>query len=275
MRLQITWMSAWFCLVGCGGNTVEQVTVCEEGRVLEDGKCVADHGGSDSGGADGSGGDGASVGGEFSVGGSGSAEGGAGGAEDTTPPELENATPLPWRDNWLEADDNPFGIEGWVWMDTDCSSVTDEELECADVDESLLGPGAYGWSVTPDQICIKGVIEPIVDWSQQWGADLGFNFTPNGEPFDASELKGFAFDLSGTAPEEIGVVLSSPADDGDRRKQFPVSTQDGFILFDEALDGGTDPFDSSELLGLAFVAIGKAGEPTPYDFCLSNLRVLE
>ena len=57
---------------------------------------------------------------------------------------------------------------------------------------------------------LKGTLEAITDWTFQWGADMGFGLTADHSPYDASAIKGFAFDITGTAPSTVKIVVEMP-----------------------------------------------------------------
>jgi hypothetical protein len=193
---------------------------------------------------------------------------------------------LTWEANgWIDGTQNPEGIQGWWWFVDDCNDAG--ELPCLERDAELSGPdGADGWSTTADTICVRGTVEPVTDFSKQWGGVFGFNLsaTLGGDlgPYDASAYKGFAVDITGDAPAVVDILLEV-IDMGARyRRGFEIPIQDATVAFSGAeapiQDGPVAdrvPIDTSQLAALSFVILPNGDEPNPFDFCVGNIRVLE
>ena len=153
----------------------------------------------------------------------------------TTP--IANATPITWTSGgWISGKTNPFGIEGWWWADNDCKQATAANLPCDEPESDInRARGAHGWSISSEQACVKGTLEAITDWTFQWGADMGFGSPPTTVRYDASAIKGFAFDITGTAPSTVkmssrcptsrtSTIARSPCRRWTHARSFPVLT---------------------------------------------------
>ena len=158
-------------------------------------------------------------------------------------------------------------------------------LPCDEPDPTLVGPGgAHGWSISSEQACLKGTLEAITDWTFQWGADMGFGLTADHSPYDASAIKGFAFDITGTAPSTVKIVVEMPNQKNQYFHEVAVPSVDARAVFTgpEAIaqspeTTGVDkvPFDPTHLTNVFFVPGAMMGTPIPYDFCVRNVRVLQ
>jgi hypothetical protein len=270
-------------LVACGAST--SGAKCGEGTKEVNSKCVVDGagGGTGDGGTDGvnggveeNGAGGSSDAGGAPAGGGGDIEGGAGGEPVDIGPTGE---PLKWGDGgYISASENQEGIRGWWWFIDDCADTGD--LPCLERDESLTGPdGKSGWSTTGDTVCVKGTIETISDFTKQWGGVFGFSFAlPDGTmvPYDASDYRGFAFDVTGTSPEKTQVMIEAQSSVYYKR-EIAIPTQNAVVTFEgseapKQEPGDPVPLDPTQLVSISFVILPITG---PLDFCVGNIRVLE
>jgi hypothetical protein len=225
------------------------------------------------------------------------------------------ATPLSWNDaGVVTASSNPFGIRGqWALFD-DCATVNEQIVAgllvcpadsptpgcCTSRDPALFsevpdqgaGISVTGTSEdTPGKVCFKGATARIIadtsgrlayDW--QWGFNGGLPLA-EWDAFDATRdfvggpIVGFRVTLDGPATNvpvnvtvrtpsgvEYGVNVSLPAD--------PVT-----LLFAEATaaDWVVDPppLDPSQVDELIFSIESDVNGATPFDFCVSDVQVLQ
>jgi hypothetical protein len=265
------------CAAACGGTT--NGATCGPGTTLVNGQCVVASGGA-----------GAGVGGSGSEPEAGTAGGEPGGTDavDSGPVSVAGGMPITWNSGgWISGKENPFGIEGWWWADNDCKQATAANLPCDEPDTTLTGPGgSVGWSISSEEACLKGTMEAVTDWSFQWGADMGFGLTADSKTaaYDASALKGFAFDITGTAPSTIKIVVEMPNIKIKHFHEVAVPSTDALAVFtgpDAVAQGpsvaGVDKvaFDPKQLTNVFFVPGAMMGNRVPYDFCVRNVRVLQ
>lgn len=199
----------------------------------------------------------------------------------------------------ITANDNDYGIQGSWFFETDCVDATPRTLPCTVPDPALAGPDAQlGWSVTAEKVCAKGIASQVINdpmtgmpaYQVQWGARLGFELNGTGaavrQPYDAIArgIRGFTFDI---------VTQSTPPQPADLRVSFvatPTTADPHFVtallptanrtfLFSDALQGSwvTAPvsLDMTELTAITFQIYTNATAPKPFDFCISNVRVVE
>jgi hypothetical protein len=234
---------------------------------------------------------GTSAGGSAGMGGNaGESEGGeAGAAGDDT---------LTWDiGGYIAANANSFGIRGSWFFETDCADATPKGLPCTTPDPSLSGPDFLpGWSLTKEQVCVKGTAPQVINdpmtgmpaYLEQWGARLGFELNSSGAgrgAFDAEAqgIKGFGFDIITTTlpplPADVRVNVHATNNDGEEHFVTAALPRASFmLLFDDALQGTwvTAPvlLDTTELTAVSFQIYTSLVAAKPFDFCVSNVRVI-
>jgi hypothetical protein len=218
----------------------------------------------------------------------GSAGGGLGGGAGNA--GTQPGTALAWSaEGFVARDSNPFFIEGPFYSYSDCEPPSG--LPCTTPDPSLTGAdGKPGWSVDATRACLKGTAVQVQNsmFAAQWGAGLALDLaSPGGVPgapatkgtFDlaSAKIRGFSVDITGTAPARIRINLTMPgvADSSYVDAVVPGTTT--FAIAD-AKQGtwveAKNPLDPTRLEALQFQVFTTAGGATPYDFCVSAIRVL-
>jgi hypothetical protein len=174
---------------------------------------------------------------------------------------------------------------------------------CTAWSPSLVGPAPAskaGYSVSAAvqsqssaRVCLKGVatqvltgVDGLPSYIPQWGAGLGLPLNDS-LPFDASRafaggpIVGFSFDLEGpTSATAIRVGVHAQNAGNDLYfADLPVPTS-GVTVMLSALHQGSwvavpVPLDPSALTQLDFQVFTTTGAPTPFDFCVTNLSVLQ
>lgn len=222
-----------------------------------------------------------------SVGGSASGASGSGGASGTSP---QVGRSLVWdQDGFVAPDGNPFGIQGPFYAYSDCDPPSG--LPCTKPDAALTGAdGKAGWSVDAAHVCLKGTAVQVESamFAAQWGAGLALDLnSKGGEPgtpavkgtFDLAlaGIRGFAVDISGTAPARIRINLTMP---GLVDSNFVDAKVPGTTTFklSEAKQGTwvtqKVPLDATKVEALQFQVFTNAATPTPFDFCIDAIRAL-
>ena len=227
------------------------------------------------------------IGGSSGMSGSGGAMAGSGG---TPAPSVPQGTALTWNEEgFVASDTNPFRIQGPFYAYSDC--VPASGLPCTAPDAALLGPdGKPGWSVNSAEACIKGTAVKVEDsmFAAQWGAGLALDLnSKGGEPGMPAEkatldlpsagIQGFSVDIRGTAPARIRINLTMP---GVADSSFVDASIPGTTTFSIAqLKQGSwvkekTPLDPSKIEALQFQVFTTAASPTPFDFCVTAIRVI-
>lgn|GEM_PF-4446325 len=210
--------------------------------------------------------------------------GGTGGAV------VSPGTALGWGvDGFVAGDTNPYAIEGPFYSYSDCDPPSG--LPCSMPDPALTGADAKpGWSVDAGKVCLKGTAVQVQDsmFAAQWGAGLALDLNSKGGELGApavkgtfdlvqAGIKGFSVDITGTAPARIRINLTMP---GVPDSSFVDAKVPGTTTFNVAdAKQGTwvtskTPLDPSKIEALQFQVFTTAASPTPYDFCVTAIRVV-
>ena len=221
------------------------------------------------------------------------AGGSAGGATNGTGGGGAVAAPgtaLSWGgDGFVAGDSNPYAIEGPFYSYSDCDPPSG--LPCSMPDATITGADAKpGWSVAAGKVCLKGTAVKVENamFAAQWGAGLALDLnSKGGEPgapaakgtFDLvhAGVKGFSVDITGTAPANIRINLTMP---GVPDSSFVDAKVPGTTTFNvgDAKQGtwvkSKTPLDPSKVEALQFQVFTTAASPTPYDFCVTAIRVV-
>ncbi|MDF3070511.1 MAG: hypothetical protein K0R38_6112 [Polyangiaceae bacterium] len=216
----------------------------------------------------------------------GGASGAAGVGGSATPP----GTALSWTaEGFVAKDSNPFQIEGPFYAYSDCEPPSG--LPCTAPDTTITGAdGKPGWSVDGTRACIKGTAVQVKEmmFAAQWGAGLALDLaSPGGEPgapamknaFDLTKAKirGFSVDIAGNAPARIRInlTMNGVADSSFVDALVPGTTT--FAVTDVKQGSWVatkTPLDPTRVEALQFQVFTGAGSSTPYDFCVTAIRVI-
>jgi hypothetical protein len=239
--------------------------------------------------------------------------GGMAGAPASNDPYV--ATLLSWIDLGLvTSNSNPFGIHGqWSWID-DCESVKgqiDAGLLvcpvdspnpgcCASRDPTLFSPlpdQGSGMSIVgtregaPGKVCFKGTtahiltnVSGMVAYDWQWGFNGGLPLA-DWEAFDASRefvggrIIGFRMTVDGPATDVPLSITFGTTTNIDYGASVSVPAGPVTLLFADAkaADWVVDPppLDVSLIYEIIFHIGGNTEAATPFDFCVSDLQVLQ
>jgi len=212
----------------------------------------------------------------------GDSSGGGGG-------DLPPGVPLTPTNGWVDGASNTLGIQGAMFAFSDMVS----------------GMGLVS-DLTADHACIKGTaakvdlkctpVAPATDcYGQFWGAALGLNLkqpidmtTMMGgapAPFDASALKGFAFDITGmTIPSPAAFRFKVEDAKGEFCTPATKAVKLGPNVFNFSdliaecwapkATAATAETAKADLLKISWQVVTNSGGTVPFDFCVSNVRAL-
>jgi hypothetical protein len=210
-----------------------------------------------------------------------SAGGSAGGAS------LPEGVPLTSADGWVDMASNTLGVQGAMF------SFADDASKMGLV-EDFIGPDACikGTAAKVDLKCTP--VAPAVDcYGQFWGAAIGLNLnqaidpvTLQGSvtpmPFDASALKGFAFEITGTAvPTSLRFKVENASGEYCNPAKKPILAGANTILFSDLMTecwkvGGMSAEGAkSSLVKIAWQVVTNSSAAIPFDYCVSNVRALQ
>jgi hypothetical protein len=180
----------------------------------------------------------------------------------------------------------------------DCQSAGHTEAGQCSVIETPVGM----FTNTGGVMCTKGTVAKIIDmvgaagpdYAKIWGAGIGLDLNnPGGAavkgPIDATAkgLKGIQFDIDKKVIPGIRVEVESTETNGSEAgndywgatSAYPPSpvTMPGTysVTWDKFVGPKGHVFNPATLLGIQFHVPASTGGPGPYEFCISNLKVLK
>ena len=183
---------------------------------------------------------------------------------------------------------NGFGVQGSWFTADDCGSVP-PELTCTGRNPSIIGPdGQTGWVTSEYNVCESGTAPQVarkadgsLAYAEQWGFLSGFTFN-HGMPWNAPErcVYGIAFDVTGMAPSILRVNLTTSVTQGVAHfLEVPVPRQGPVaVAFTTFTQGpwvqNPTALDPTLLTSLEFHVYTNQAAPTPFSFCISNVKFL-
>lgn len=236
--------------------------------------------------------------GDDSNGGAGNTGAGGGGSS-------ENDVLLePTADGWIQGSDTTLGVQG-AWYPY--SDATGEDPSCPKAGHTTCSvidspdPAVPGFPNEGGKMCTKGTgaqvpkkADGTPDWSAVWGTGIGIDFnnsggdTPVKGTYDATAkgVIGIKFDYETANSTKIRVEFPIPATEGHADgsaywgasatfPSSPVEPGENYVPFSEVKQPkAAVPFDPATLLGVQFHVPTNDKAPTPFDFCISNLRLV-
>jgi hypothetical protein len=230
-------------------------------------------------------------GGTGGTGGTGGA-GGSGGA---------NPDAITWTaDGWVDPMANSFGIQGPWYSYNDCMNAEPAGLPCTMPETSMMGPDdKLGWTASVEKICTKGVAPKVVNdstgmpaYSLQWGAGIALDLNNAGGEMDVKNdfnavmagVKGFMVDIitNTTPPQPADVrvnIKTKATGDGSHFVTAILPAANLQVLFADAAQGSwvmpPSALTQEALESIQFQVYTNATAEKPFDFCVSNLRVIK
>jgi hypothetical protein len=226
----------------------------------------------------------------------GTGSGGTGGSGGS------GADAIAWdADGWVDAAANTYGVQGPWYSYNDCDDAMPLGLPCTQPDTTMMGPDDKpGWTTSAEKVCTKGVA-PVVTmyqgmlaYSQQWGAGIALDLNSTGGmdamklDYDAAAkgIKGFTFDIiSNTTPPtpaQVRVNFKTKATgDASHFVLVDLSAANKQVLFMDAMQGSwvtgaaVQDLAVNALEAVQFQIFTDAIAAKPFDFCVSNMRVIK
>jgi hypothetical protein len=230
----------------------------------------------------------------------GSAGSGTGGTGTPTA-----GVPLTPTDGWIAADSNTLMVQGAVFSFAD--------------DFSKKGPPEMTSNFMGSNACIAGVAAKVdkmctppagMDcYGVYWGAAIGLNLNQPNVPdpmdptkmiggmamaYDATAIKGFAFEIAGPAGAAgmIPTSLRFKVDDGSTTVEYctgeetPIKAGENTVMFDQLRTKCWEKKASqmapmfataiqSKVVKIAWQVVTKDAAAIPFDFCVNNIRAIQ
>lgn len=200
--------------------------------------------------------------------------------------ELPSGVPLTPTDGWVDGASNEIMVQGAMFSYADDTSKTG-------MTEDFMG----------DHACIKGTaakvdlkctpVAPATDcYGTFWGAAIGLNLNqPNDPttmmggdpmPYDASALKGFAFEISGAmVPTSLRFKIENASGEFCTPPAKPVKLGANSFNFSELMTqcwkaGGMSAESAkSGIVKIAWQVVTNDKSTVPFDYCVANVRALK
>jgi hypothetical protein len=226
-------------------------------------------------------------GGSDDGGGAGAGSGGGGGGGDT----------VKWDAmGWIEGDNNPFGIEGPWYSYDDCVDAMAAGLSCTMREPSMTGSDSKtGWKVDENQVCAKGTAAAVANaqsYDKQWGFGIAFDLANAGGgatkmPYNATaqNIKGFSFNITGSAPPKIRINVTNAEVDNAahfRQVDVPSGPAANQVVFTDTVNfkqgdwiTARTTFDPTKIYAVQFQVFTDLNTAKPFDFCVSDFKVIK
>lgn len=208
--------------------------------------------------------------------------------------------PLTPADGWVDVMSNTLGVQGAVFAFGDDTSKMGLVSDFVGDHACIKGTAALV-DMTSTPCATMMYTPPATDcYGQFWGAAIGMNLNQPKDPvtgmgvekalpFDASSLKGFSFDVSGTtvpAPKDLRFKVENASGEFCNVPTVKVKTGPNVYLFTDlvsecykiVMDPPNPNADQasvkSSLLKISWQVVTNTTAAVPFDFCISNVRAL-
>jgi len=183
---------------------------------------------------------------------------------------------------------NPYAINGGWYTFDDCGDASLVGLPCTVRSPTLIGPdGNRGWAIaTSMAVCASGTAprvqigpDGVPAYGSQWGFGMGFSLNGGG-PFNAAAacIRGFQFELTGNAPATLRINVVTPKTVGESHFTETALSRSSFVDFGAVRQGdwvqNPSPLDLTQIMDIQFHVYTNEQTPTPFEFCVNNVRVL-
>jgi hypothetical protein len=221
----------------------------------------------------------------------------SGGAPGTGGDDLPAGVPLTAADGWIAGDTNTLMVQGAFFAYADTFSIVNQMSDFTGANVCMSGSAAK-----VDLNCT--IVAPATDcYGTYFGAAIGLNLkqptdpdsgkggTP--APYDATAIKGFAFDVVGSATGAIIPAASAfrfqvEDDTGVDYCNVPtkkIAAGPNTVNFTDLVQAcysiKTDPPNpvattvQSKIVKIAWQVVTNTSSEVPYNFCITNLRALQ
>jgi len=216
-------------------------------------------------------------------------EGGVGARPSTggTGASLPPGVPLTPVDGRVEDSSNALGIQGDIFAFADSTTAVGMTENFATSNACISGTAAK-----VDLACTP--VPPAVDcYGTTWGAAIGFNLNQPIDPFtmlgvippleyDASALRGFAFELSGSnVPTQLRFRVDTPTQEYCSPITKLLMPGANTLTFSDlrtecwTVGGESGEAAKPNVVRIAWQVVTSSSSVVPFDFCVSNIRAVQ
>ena len=218
---------------------------------------------------------------------------GTGGTGNVTPAA---GVPLTPADGWVDGMSNTLGVQGAMFSYSDATSGMGLTPDFTGANACIKGTAAKV-DMTAMPCASKMFTPPATDcYGEFWGAAIGLNMnqaidpvtTMGGDPapFDASAIKGFAFEIDGAmipAPTAIRFKVENPSGEFCNTAMKPIKAGENSFMFEDLITAcwkpvagaATGATAKSNVLKIAWQVVTNDKSTVPFDFCVKNVRALQ
>jgi hypothetical protein len=209
--------------------------------------------------------------------------------------DLPAGVPLTPTDGWVALDSNTLMVQGAMFEYADPTSLMGLEKDFTGTNACIKGTAAKV-DMMSTACTTKMFTPPAMDcYGEYWGAAIGLNMNqaidPATEmggmamPYDASAIKGFAFNITGAkVPTSLRFKVEGPAG-----AEFctpatkPVKLGPNTFMFEDLIKecwapkmgAATAATTKSMVVKIAWQVVTNAMGAVPFDYCVSDLRALQ
>lgn len=205
--------------------------------------------------------------------------------------------PLAPMNGWVDGASNILGIQGAMFPFGDPTS--------------LMGSSPTDFSTSGTEACFKGTAAkvdmasmacttkmytpPATDcYGEYWGAAIGLNLNQQIDmttmmggspmPFDASAIKGFAFEIAGpSVPGSLRFKVEDSSGEFCNPAAKPVKSGPNAFMFEDLIKECWKPTATaanagsakSGVIKIAWQVVTNDKGTVPFDFCVNNVRALQ
>lgn len=224
--------------------------------------------------------------------GSGNASGGTDSGTGGNSAVLPEGVPLTATDGWVAVDSNTLGVQGAMFAYADPTSGMGMTEDFTGTNACIKGTAAKV-DMMSMPCATKMFTPPATDcYGEYWGAAIGLNLNQpideaSGEgadpmPFDASAVKGFAFEISGAAvPTSLRFKVENDTGEFCTPPAKPVKLGANTFMFSDLVTecwkaGGTSAEGAkSSIIKIAWQVVTNDKSAVPFDYCVANVRALQ
>lgn len=216
------------------------------------------------------------------------------GGTSSTPME---GVPLSPMNGWVDGASNTLMIQGAMFPFGDPTSLmgaTPADFSMSGTEACFKGTAAKV-DMTSMACATKMFTPPATDcYGEYWGAAIGLNLNQQIDattmmggspmPFDASALKGFAFEISGAmVPTSLRFKVEDSSGEFCNPAAKPVKAGANSFMFEDLIKECWKPTATAANAGSAKAGVIKIAwqvvtndkGTVPFDFCVANVRALQ
>lgn len=218
----------------------------------------------------------------------GSSTGGTGGGE------LPAGVPLTAMDGWVDGMSNSLMIQGAMFEYADPTSLMGMTKDFAGANACIKGTAAKV-DMTSTACTTKMFTPPATDcYGEYWGAAIGLNLNQpidpttmeggTAMPYDASAIKGFAFNITGAmVPTSLRFKIEDANGEFCSPAAKPVKLGPNSFMFEDLIKECWAPKATAANASTAKAGVIKIGwqvvtnamGAVPFDYCVADVRALQ